>query len=235
MLFPAVGYMLCHGLLRLLAAGILSRVPLWEERELSDIAGAVSSCLLAPLLVLWYWKREGRIPLPTVTKKTPGLCLELAAAGAGMALTTAFVCVLTAADLQADGNLSAAEVLGMAVAGPVCEEVIYRGLVFGRGEKLLGRPGAVLVSSLLFGAAHGSLLQMGMAVAAGVLFCLIRLRSRSLCAAVFVHMGVNLLLFRNEIYCLPRSVYTTGACALAIVLVYFICRIRKEYPKLKEG
>lgn len=90
----------------------------------------------------------------------------------------------------------AAATLGFFAVAAAVEEVLFRGYPFQVLERELGAWTAVVATSLLFGAAHGSNPNVGpLAVAnivlAGALLAVAYLRTRSLWFATAVHLGWN--------------------------------------------
>ncbi len=85
--------------------------------------------------------------------------------------------------------------LMLCLLGPAAEEIIYRGLVYGRCREFLPEAGAVLVSSLLFAAAHGTMARMIAALVMGALLCLARKRTGGIAAPMIMHMTANLAAF----------------------------------------
>ena len=71
-----------------------------------------------------------------------------------------------------DGSFSqmpmAAIVLGACIIGPLCEELVFRGLLAGRLARYGQKPGA-FISALLFGLYHANLEQFFYAFALGLL------------------------------------------------------------------
>ncbi|MCS6901552.1 MAG: CPBP family intramembrane metalloprotease, partial [Polyangiaceae bacterium] len=76
-----------------------------------------------------------------------------------------------------------------AVVPAVCEEMLFRGLIFG-GLQGLGAGWAVVLSSLLFGLAHGSAYRLLPTFSLGLVMGLLRWRSGSLAPSVVFH-GLN--------------------------------------------
>jgi membrane protease YdiL (CAAX protease family) len=109
----------------------------------------------------------------------------------------------------ADALLS---VLAIAVAPGVCEELLFRGLVL---QCLLPRLGAALAvagSALLFGIIHldfssggATLYRVPFAIAVGVGFALLRLRSGSLVPAMLAHALVNATTFTAALQQPPQA------------------------------
>ena len=112
--------------------------------------------------------------------------------------------------------------LGGCVAAPVIEEVVYRGLAYRYARTALPRVAAVLWSALLFGAAHGNLLQSSYAFAVGLVLAVVFEMSRSLWAAILFHMVFNFsnyfigLFFMGDSY---DQLAVTGA--IGVLFVYY--------------
>lgn len=108
------------------------------------------------------------------------------------------------------------------LAAPICEEVIYRGIVCSKLKPMLGGVGAAALSSALFGVAHGSWPEMLLAAAAGGVFCLLRWYADSLWLPIGVHMGANAISIviaahGLPVWCLPAScVVLLGVCLVLV-------------------
>lgn len=76
--------------------------------------------------------------------------------------------------------------------GPILEEVIFRGLIYTRLCRGMPCLIAALLSSVLFGLVHGTLLHMLYTVPMGLLLCLFYEKYRSLWAPIILHMSFNL-------------------------------------------
>lgn len=86
------------------------------------------------------------------------------------------------------------------VMAPIAEEVFFRGLLFPALSRRVGAVTGLLLTSLLFGAAHADQLgdawsQVACIVAVGAALTLVRWRFHSLAASTLVHMGYNGVLF----------------------------------------
>lgn len=78
------------------------------------------------------------------------------------------------------------------IAAPIAEEMIFRGLVFGRLKEFMKPGWAILVSSLLFGIYHGNVVQFVYASLLGILLCWMAEGTHSLAAPVFIHGAANI-------------------------------------------
>lgn len=89
------------------------------------------------------------------------------------------------------GQFSLAVILlGACVLGPLCEELLFRGLLAGRLARYGQKPGA-LVSALLFGLFHANLGQFFYAFALGLLLAYAYYRTGRLAAPIVLHMLYN--------------------------------------------
>ena len=113
----------------------------------------------------------------------------------------------TAMELMFSENpifLAAATVL----AAPIVEEVVFRGLVYTRLCRGMKRWIAAILSAVIFGLVHGTLLHLVYTVPMGLLLCFFYDKYRSLWAPIVLHMSFNLAGTVLEYYAwAPDSVY----------------------------
>lgn len=85
------------------------------------------------------------------------------------------------------------QVCAMGVGIPIAEELVFRGLVFGKARE--DRPffQSAVLSALLFGIYHGNVLQGMYGFSMGILFAWVMERKKTILAPVFMHMSANLL------------------------------------------
>lgn len=77
------------------------------------------------------------------------------------------------------------------VIGPICEELVFRGMIY-QGYRKSGRIiGAIVLSSLLFGLMHMNVNQCCYAVVMGIMLALLFEATGSLIAPIVMHMTVN--------------------------------------------
>ena len=81
-------------------------------------------------------------------------------------------------------------ILILAVLPAICEELLYRGVIF-NGLRKFGSVWAVLISALFFALAHGSAMQFFYQLILGVVLALIVLKSGSIFASSLVHFLNN--------------------------------------------
>jgi sodium transport system permease protein len=81
----------------------------------------------------------------------------------------------------------------MALVPAICEELAFRGFIFGGLVRERGRLRAVLVTALMFGISHGVLQQSIAATIMGVLLGWIALRTGSVLPGILIHFTNNAL------------------------------------------
>ncbi len=82
--------------------------------------------------------------------------------------------------------------LATLVMAPVMEELIFRGLCFGRIRQFTGKGMTVLLTGLLFGIYHMNLVQFVYATVMGVFFALLYERYRDIRVTMAAHFAANL-------------------------------------------
>lgn len=85
--------------------------------------------------------------------------------------------------------------LMLVVIPPLCEELLFRGFLFGTLLKSFPTWTAILVTSLLFGIAHGQANVFFDTFALSLVLCWLRLKTKSIWAGVFLHALKNLIAF----------------------------------------
>ncbi len=82
-------------------------------------------------------------------------------------------------------------VLGTTIMAPVIEEIIFRGLAYTRMKKGMPTAVAMLLSSAIFGVAHGQWVWMLYAFVFGLVLVWVFERSKSLVANILLHLSYN--------------------------------------------
>ncbi len=116
---------------------------------------------------------------------------------------------------------------------PLLEELLMRGIVYGRLKEITKNVKAALLgSALLFGLFHGNLVQGIYAFFLGILFAWLLEQYHTLWAPVFAHAGANAAsLLQNllsERGCLTREWIPEALLTAALLLAgyFFACRIK---------
>lgn len=84
------------------------------------------------------------------------------------------------------------EITALCIIIPIVEELLYRGIVYGRLQDWLGVPAALAVSAIIFGAVHMNLVQFIYASVFGLLLAYIAEVTKNLWCAIAAHMAANL-------------------------------------------
>lgn len=134
------------------------------------------------------------------------------------------------------GNLLM-EILTLALIVPILEEILFRGLVYGRLRKYSTKNMAAIFSSILFAVYHMNLLQGVYAFILGLLLVFVYERYQSVLAAVILHASANafsMFLFYTEISSkisssmIPYIIFMLAEAALAFLIIH---KIIKKFPK----
>ena len=148
------------------------------DGQASVAASALASLLLAPWAVLWDRRDQG-CSKGTCARPSPLPALISLGAGLLLGLATALLSRLQAGPaMNGPAWLIALRALDLCATGPLCEEAVYRGLAFRRGEALLGALPAALLSAALFAAGHGDAARLLPAFVAGLVFAAVALHGR---------------------------------------------------------
>ena len=130
-------------------------------------------------------------------------------------------------------------VLSTIFVSPICEELLFRGVILNRLKLIVPTSFAIIISSILFGALHsyGNIIS---AFVFGVCMCIIYLKTKNiltcilahfinnLLAELFVHIDSGNLIFTNDIFIVLFSI-------LAIVSLYLIIiSLRQEWKYIDK-
>jgi membrane protease YdiL (CAAX protease family) len=96
-------------------------------------------------------------------------------------------------DIRSGPVLAVVVLLAVVVVGPACEEILYRGLLWGGVERLAGRWAAFGVSTLLFALAHFEFQRTPLLLVVAIPIALARLYTGRLLASIVAHQINNLL------------------------------------------
>ena len=208
LLAPAALYLAAGALLRWAALWVLPAAGLGTvQRDAASSAIAVTLLSSAAL----YWDHRDKDEHGTVPESPAVWRTVVAAAlGAASGLLLGALSLLAAraagmasvpdAALAGPGWLRLLLLWTLCVAAPLGEEAVYRGLLFRRGEAMLGTRGAVLASALLFAAGHGLSPLLPIDLLAGLAFAGVLLWQRrrapgawALLAPALCHAAANLV------------------------------------------
>ena len=124
------------------------------------------------------------------------------------------------------------ELFCVGVLMPVAEEVVMRGLVYGRLRDMMRPLPAILWSALFFGLFHGNLVQGIYAACCGWFLCWLMETYHSLKATVLSHMVSNLavtLIVSTSLYNQIMVFWiVTAAAAIVFALAIFLLATHQE-------
>lgn len=124
----------------------------------------------------------------------------------------------------------AAQIIGIGIIIPICEELIYRGLIFMRLRQYCNVNLAIGISAILFAAFHGNIVQGIYAFVTGILFAYVYEKYGSLKAPILVHISANMLSLglacMNYTFDSKQIVLLIGivAAAICLMLVWVVDR-----------
>ena len=174
-----------------LSAGL--RFLLMHAADLTREAAAswTTICLFLPVSLL-YLRRWRTADTAGSNAGTPGRLQPVWWIVSAISLAAASAGLFGLGGAQEAG--SAGAVLSTCLLGPFTEEVLYRGQFFGRGLGAIRPVPLLLMSTLLFAAAHGAVQQMLIAIPAGLILGLLYLHEKRLTGVVVTHCAANLLI-----------------------------------------
>jgi membrane protease YdiL (CAAX protease family) len=199
-------------LLIALGAGILLGIPAIlidnpaEEGDLSTGANAIVQLatalgfLLVPLLVASRWGEESlRVALQRLGVRRfrrGAIAWMLAATGAYLLFAAVYVGIFGAPeqeDIAESFGTLPLQIMLIAIAAPVSEEVCFRGMVFGGLRTRLPRIAAALISGLIFGLLHAltGLSAVPPLIAFGFILALLYEKTGSIVPGILLHMLNN--------------------------------------------
>ncbi len=122
------------------------------------------------------------------------------------------------------------------VCAPLIEEAVFRGFMLSRTQRF-GKRGAVWMTAICFGLVHMNLSQFFYAVATGVVFGYVRLKTGSIKPTILLHAAVN---FVGSVFMPMVAVYMGEAGSIISVATLFIFLIsglillRREWSWLTD-
>ena len=136
------------------------------------------------------------------------------------------------------GSTFGLELIGSALITPFLEELLHRGVVFGRLRRRMDMWPAVIVSALVFAVLHFNIVQFIYAFLLGIVFALFVEKTGKLYLAIFAHVVANgIAVIRTETGFLQGTVdgsvsawlISIGLCLIGLgILIIFIGDKKKE-------
>ncbi|MGN1267114.1 MAG: lysostaphin resistance A-like protein [Dorea sp.] len=129
------------------------------------------------------------------------------------------------------------QIVCLAILAPICEELVFRGLMFRRLRVQTSFMQAALYSSIVFAFIHGNMVQMIYAFIMGMMFAYLYEKYGSFKAPVIAHIAANLL----SVFCTEYNSFnwifqdtmrvgliTIACAAIASTMYVFITRIEEK-------
>ena len=124
---------------------------------------------------------------------------------------------------------------------PIIEEVVFRGYIFNRLSKAMPQIVAAIISSVVFGICHGSLLWAIWAFVLGMIICLARIKTGSIIPGIIFHIIMNTFamvvsyypVLENMNEGIMYALTAAGAVLLAVYVVGFFMERGKVSDKPK--
>lgn len=247
---PVISYMALHI--------AISKIFYWcLPNEAEFVCGEITTCIMAPFVVLWYNKItknkapvfprkamfgspisladnticDNDMPKHKINSEYVKTFARLTLLGIFLAVSSAFI-MLFFNLIENEIKLNFISFLCICLAAPISEELIYRGFVLYRSKNFYGPFIAIAISSVMFSIAHSGVLSTFVSLFAGFIFCLVCLKYNSVAISIYVHSIANLVSFSKSIYNLPLSVYII--CFVGL-LAFSVSYIRNLYFSLKSG
>lgn len=125
------------------------------------------------------------------------------------------------------------EFLAVCMAAPLAEELLYRGIVYGRARRWLGKNKAVVISAFIFGIIHMNLVQFVYAFVFGLLLACFVEETGMLHSAFLAHAGANLTsLLRAETGVFSFMDKSPGI-GIVLTLLLFLAAVGLIYPAVE--
>lgn len=128
------------------------------------------------------------------------------------------------------------EITALCIVIPLVEELLYRGIVYGRAREWLGIKWGIVVSALIFGFIHMNLVQFVYASVFGLLLAGLTERTNGVQAAIAAHMAANLTsVLRAETSVFAFLNKSLPAQIAATVLLLGITAVGIYYSKAEDN
>ncbi len=130
------------------------------------------------------------------------------------------------------GTSLALEIVTIAIVVPIVEEVLFRGVILKRLRDKMGKVSAVVISAVLFGLTHGTVLAVAYSFVLGLILAAITIVYDSTIPAIVCHIGFNLT---SYVFAGLGGVSPIFLLAMSLVLiVFFMYRIFFRRPTFSD-
>lgn len=125
--------------------------------------------------------------------------------------------------------------VGVGICAPICEEITFRYFIFHNLNKA-NTVLAVVVSALIFGIAHGNILQSAYAFAFGAVFTVFNIRYNSILPGIIMHITINslsVLMMLSDNTLVQISILAFAF--LVSIIVVILCRLYEHRESAKNS
>ncbi|MCR4584196.1 MAG: HAD hydrolase-like protein [Lachnospiraceae bacterium] len=123
---------------------------------------------------------------------------------------------------------------------PLCEEMCFRWLMFGRIRRCIGAGPAVVTTALFFGLFHGNPVQGIYAFIMGFIMAVFYQKTGAFLTSLLFHVGANAVIYVAAYVGksggeLDEIVTATGCLLASLPLLWYVCREQKSEEKKRTG
>ena len=115
------------------------------------------------------------------------------------------------------------------IVAPIVEEIVFRGLILSRLNKVINTVLALILSSSIFATLHGHILWIAYTFVLGILFGIVAIKMNSILPSIIFHMSFNLAgMFVDMI---PFPEWAIGVvCLVSLVLSAILLKYILKNP-----
>lgn len=106
---------------------------------------------------------------------------------------------------------------------PICEEIIFRGIIFNRLKRYTNIPNSIIISALIFGIYHGNLPQLIYAFIMGIIIATIYNKTNNLLSPVLFHITANSTSYFRTIFTIDCIQTTNIGYFFILTIITIIC------------
>ena len=126
--------------------------------------------------------------------------------------------------------------IAVIIAGPIVEELLFRGLLIKTISKILPESFAVIISAILFGVWHGILVQAIYTAIMGLIVGYVYIKTKSIIYPIIIHVGNNFINGFPTSWTTPEFETFLGNFSIfciipGLVVLYFVFYKYKEEDK----
>lgn len=130
--------------------------------------------------------------------------------------------------------------IGIGIIIPICEEFVFRGLIYMRLRDRVSVKPAIVISAVIFGVYHGNLLQGIYAFLLGILMAYMMEKYKSITAPCLFHVAANLLSMGLNMLSLNNSWIISGLiivslCVLTVAVYLIFKNVDPKVEIIKPG